>query len=92
MLVRELPAKSRLATALNGGQPVWSQTEHLLADLWVLLSRAFFSSKEKPLPKDFDHPVRAAMKAKATSAAKQNRIARLRAVFEERRRTYGMEA
>ena len=90
VLVRELPSTSRLATELNGGRPVWTQTEHLLADIWVLLARAYADPKRPP-PRDFDHPVRAEMNAKAKSAAQRARVSELRTAFEKRKRAYGLE-
>jgi hypothetical protein len=51
-----------LAVAFNDGKPVWSPTDHLLADLWVLQVRA--SSEKGSLPDEFDHPDRAAVTAK----------------------------
>lgn len=63
VLVRQLPAESRLATALNDGLPVWGTTDHLLADLWALTARAH--SEKDSLPESFDHPARAEMTVKA---------------------------
>ena len=81
VLVRQLPPTSRLAIALHG-QP-FSLTEHLLADLWVLM--AFANSKKGALPEDFDHPKRAEMRAKA----KAQRTEGLRYEFLRRKRRYG---
>lgn len=58
-----------MATALNGGQPIWTPTDHLLADLWVVLVRA--NSEKGSLPDDFDHPVRAEITAKAVAEHKK---------------------
>lgn len=70
VLVRQLPAKSALVTALNGGQPVWSLTDHLLADLWALLVRLLGDPKK--VPDDIDNPRRAEIVAKAKSQHKQS--------------------
>ncbi|WP_237082686.1 hypothetical protein [Mycobacteroides abscessus] len=48
---------------------MWSQTDHLLADLWVVLVRA--NSEKGSLPEDFDHPVRAEMTARARAEHKR---------------------
>lgn len=87
MLVRKLPTTSRLATALNDGRPVLTQTDHLLADIWVILARAFFSTEERPLPEDFDHPVRAEVTARERAERKRS----LKAKFQQRKRAYGGE-
>lgn len=62
VLIRQLPVRSRLVTALNGGQPAFGPVEDLLADLWVVLVRA--NSKKGSLPDTFDHPARAALAAR----------------------------
>jgi hypothetical protein len=77
VLVRQLSVKSGLVRALNDGVPQWIITDHLLADLWALWAKQ-------------DHPRRAEMEAKARNAAKQARVIELRAVFEKRKRTYGL--
>ena len=77
MLVRQLPAESALVRALNDGQPPLSRLEHFTADLWALWAKQ-------------DHPVRVEMEAKARHAAKQARVIELKAVFEKRKRTYGL--
>lgn len=59
---------------MNNGQPMWSSTEHLLADLWTLQVRT--NSERGSLSEDFDHPVRAAVSAKAKAEAKKNVRAR----------------
>lgn len=66
-------------TARNGGQPVWSSIEHLLADIWALLVRAH--AEKGSLPDDFDHPVRAEMTTRARAAAK----AALKSLFLQRK-------
>ena len=81
VLVRQLPPTSRLAIALHG-QP-WSLTDHLLADLWVLI--AFVNSKKGSLPDDFDQPRRVELNAKA----KAQRTEVLRYEFLRRKRRYG---
>lgn len=68
MLVKHLPHDSATVTAINDGQPVWSSTDHLLADVWALLLKA--NSDPKKTPDKLDHPVRAAMTAKAVAVKK----------------------
>jgi hypothetical protein len=77
VLVRQLSVTSSLVRALNDGVPQWIITDHLLADLWALWAKQ-------------DHPRRVEMEAKARNAAKQARVIELRAVFEKRKRTYGL--
>jgi hypothetical protein len=84
VLVRGLPPTSRLVTALNGGQPKWTLTDHLLADIWVVLVRA--NSKKGSLPDGFDHPVRVEMKQKTQAAAAMSRLAQSKATYENRKR------
>lgn len=69
MLIKHLPHDAATVTALNDGQPAWSNVEHLLADLWALLLKA--NSDPKKTPDKIDHPLRAAMTAKANAAKKQ---------------------
>lgn len=66
MLVRKLPTNSELVKALTG-QPGWNPTD-LLADLWVVQVRAH--AAKDSLPDEFDHPVRAALTAKAKTEHK----------------------
>jgi hypothetical protein len=77
VLISALPAKSALVRALNGGEPPWSRLEHLIADLWSVFTKK-------------DHPKRAEMEAKARFEAKQARVVGLRAVYEKRKRKYGL--
>ena len=77
VLVRQLSAYSSLARALNGNEPPWKRTDHLIADLWALWAKQ-------------DHPVRAEMEAKARTAAKLARVVELRTKFEQRKRAYGI--
>jgi hypothetical protein len=65
---------------MNGGAPVWTLTDHLLADLWVAI--VWSRSPKNGLPKGFDHPGRAAATAQAKSAG----IAALKAKFQQRKR------
>lgn len=65
---------------------MWSPTEHLLADLWALLVRA--NSDPKKTPDDLDHPVRAAMTAKARAASKEQ----LKTRFLARKNAYAQES
>ncbi len=81
VLVRELPVKSRLVTALNGGRPRWTDTEHLLADLWALLVRVNTPEDDAPA-EPVDHPIRAAMAAKELASSK----AALREIYFKRKR------
>lgn len=85
ILIRQLPAKSALVLALNGGRSPWSTTDHLIADLWILMLQIFVKN-----PRHKDHPVRVEMQAKARHAAKLARVVGLRAVFEKRKRAYGI--
>lgn len=85
VLIRHLPHDSAVVTAINDGQPVWGSTEHLLADLWTLLLKA--NSDPKKTPDKLDHPVRAAMTAKAVAAAKQQ----LKQRFLARKNAYSQE-
>lgn len=82
MLIRYLPHDSALVTALNDGQPAWSSVEHLLADVWALLLKA--NSDPKKTPDKVDHPLRAAMTAKANAAKK----AQLKELFLARKNAY----
>ena len=70
---------------LNGGRRPWGQLEHLMADVWVVLVRIL-----NPKSEVSDHPRRVEMEAKARGEAKQAKVARLRAKFEKRKRTYGL--
>lgn len=74
--------KSRLATALNGGQPIFDTTDHLLADLWALIVRV--NSEKGSLPDDFDHPRRAEMTAKVFAEHKRA----LKEEFQQRKNAY----
>ena len=64
---------------------MWSSTEHLLADVWALLLKV--NSDPKKTPDKLDHPVRAAMTAKAVAASKQQ----LKQRFLERKNAYGQD-
>lgn len=83
--VRQLSAKSSLVRAMNDDVPPWTRLEHMLADLWALEAKAHFGNGVG------DHPVRAEMEAKARTNAKLARVIELRAVFERRKRAYGLE-
>lgn len=85
MIVRKLPSKSRLATALNDGQPVWDLTDHLLADVWVALVR-LLGDPEK-VPEDIDHPLRAEMRSKVVAVHKRS----LKEEFLRRKRGYAKQ-
>lgn len=78
MYVRQLSAKSALVRSLNDGVPPLSRTEHILADLWALQARQ-------------EYPPRAEMEAKARATAKRARVIELRATFQKRKHTYGLE-
>lgn len=71
--------------ALNDGRPEWTLTDHLIADLWKLTAQA--NSKEPKKVKD--HPVRAEMQKEAQAAAREARVAQLRADYQRRKRLYG---
>jgi len=66
---------------MNDGSPVWTLTDHLLADLWVATVWAA-TGKKDALPKGFDHPLRAATTTKAKVAA----MAALKARYQQRKR------
>lgn len=85
VLLRHLPHDSALVRALNEGRPGWSNTDHLIADLWILTLNAH-SNGNSPVA---DHPVRAAMEEKARTEAKLARVAELKAEFKRRKRAYG---
>ncbi|SIH67457.1 Uncharacterised protein [Mycobacteroides abscessus subsp. abscessus] len=69
-------------TALNDGQPKWTMTEHLLADIWAVLVK-LLGDPDK-VPENLDHPVRAEMTARAIAMAKQA----LKAMFLNRKSSY----
>lgn len=69
-------------TALNDGQPVWTVTDHLIADVWAAMVK-LLGDPEK-VPDNIDHPTRAAMVAKAVTAAKEA----LKAMFLKRKSGY----
>ena len=81
-LVRRLPAGSELVSVLHDGQPPLSRIEDLLCDLWVVLVQA--NSEKGSLPDDFDHPVRARIRAKAKAA----HVKALREKFRQRQAAY----
>ena len=85
VLVRQLSPDSSLVRELNGGRPPWGQLEHLMADVWVVLVRIL-----NPKSEVSDHPRRIEMESKARAEAKQSKLARMRAKFERRKRTYGL--
>jgi hypothetical protein len=64
---------------MNDGQPVMTLTDHLIADLWVVMVQA--NSAKDSLPKGFDHPRRAAMTAKAKAAG----MLALKARYQQRK-------
>lgn len=65
---------------MNDGQPVWTLTDHLLADLWVVIVQT--NSPKNSLPKGFDHPWRAEQAAKDKAA----RVHALKAKYQQRKR------
>lgn len=81
VLVRQLPADSRLVGAITNRPARWT-TKDLLADLWAVTVQA--NSEKGSLPDDFDHPVRAEMTAAAVAAHK----AALKEEFERRQSAY----
>jgi hypothetical protein len=78
-LIEGLPVDSATARSMNDGAPVWTLTEELLADLWVLMVRV--NSPKDALPMGFDHPLRASTTVKAKSAA----MAALKAKYQQRK-------
>lgn len=85
MLIRHLPRDSALVTAMNDNQPMWSPTDHLLADLWTLQVRV--NSEKGAVADDFDHPARAEASAKAKAAAKRS----VKEFYLQRKRQLGGE-
>lgn len=71
-----------MVAELHNGDPVWSSTDHLLADLWALLVKVHGDPKKTP--DNIDHPVRAAMTSKALAASKK----KLKDLFLARKRAY----
>lgn len=71
VLVEDLVKRpgSSFLRAVNDGQPGWSPTDHILADLWALTVQVN-SGDKKNTP---DHPVRTAMEAKARAARRAAR-------------------
>ena len=67
---------------MNDGDPVWSSTEHLLADLWALLVKAH--SDPSKTRENVDHPARAAMSDKARMVNKL----KLKELFLARKRAH----
>jgi hypothetical protein len=67
-------------TAQNGGRRKWTQTEHLLADIWAVTVTV--NSPKGSLPEDFDHPTRAAI----ATEAKEKRMAALKLKYQNRKR------
>lgn len=85
MLITDLLKRpgSSLVRALNEGHPGWSQTDHLLADLWAIIVRANSTADSTP-----DHPVRAAMEARARAAQKAARTGELKDRFRRLKTRY----
>lgn len=79
--MRQLPVTSR-AVAVIDGQPGWTPTDHLLADLWALIVKALTPDDKGSGP--IDHPVRAERIAKAVAATKRS----LKAAFLQRKTAY----
>jgi hypothetical protein len=65
---------------MNGGLPVWTLTDELLADLWV--ATVWAAAPKGALPNGFDHPLRAARTANTKSAG----MAALKARYQQRKR------
>ena len=82
ILVRGLSPQSGLVRALNAGSPVFTLTDHLLADLWVMTVRA----NSKNPAKVGDHPVRAKMIARQNADARAARLVELKSGYEARKR------
>lgn len=75
---------SSFLRAVNEGQPGWSPTDHLIADLWALIVQVNSDGK-KNTP---DHPVRTAMEAKARAAARAARRSELADRFRSLKARY----
>jgi hypothetical protein len=82
VLIRYLPRESALVTEMNDGEPVWSSTEHLLADLWALLVKAH--SEPGKTRETVDHPARTAISNKIRAAEKK----KLKEEFVARKTAY----
>ncbi len=82
VLVRHLPPHSRTVAAVNDGQPGWTITDHLIADVWAAMVKLLGDPDR--VPENIDHPTRAAMVAKAVAAAKKT----LKAMFLKRKSGY----
>lgn len=82
VLVRQLPPHSRTVAAVNDGQPGWTITDHLIADVWAAMVKLLGDPKK--VPDNIDHPTRAAMVAKAAAAAKEA----LKVMFLKRKSRY----
>lgn len=87
VLIDQLPYDSATATSQNGGVPVWSPGDHLTADLWSLIV-AVNSPKDSPY---VEQPRRAEMERQAHARDKESRIAQLKAVYQAKKRAYGLE-
>lgn len=79
-MIEWLPADSATVRSMNDGLPVWTLTDCLLADLWVVTVQV--NSPKDALPKWFDHPARAATTAKAKAAG----MVALKARYQQRKR------
>ncbi|OBB20632.1 hypothetical protein A5762_15265 [Mycolicibacterium elephantis] len=87
VLLRQLPHDSALTRALNGGNPGWSVTDHLIADRWAQKA----NEGRKKGAKLIDHPKRKAMEERARQEAKRVRVSELHATYKKRKRAYGLE-
>lgn len=82
-----LPYDSATARSQNGDRPVWSVTDHLIADLWSLIVGV---NSEKGSPY-VEQPRRAEMEMAAHMRDKESRIDALRATYRAKKIAYGMD-
>lgn len=87
VLIDRLPFDSATARSINGDSPVWSVTDHLIADLWCLILQVN-SEKGSPF---VDQPRRVEMENAAFARDKESRLDALKASFRARKLAYGMD-
>lgn len=70
---------------MNNGVTPFSDTNHLLADLWPVLVKIY-----NPQSKVTDHPMRAQRETQARIAAKSAKVLHLKTKLEKNKKTYGL--
>lgn len=76
VLIRGLPADSATRMAMNKGQPLWTRTDFILADLidasngvaWCVANKDVPSKSQSKFPKPYPRPGMDEVKAKITAA------------------------